>query len=129
MAARSVAQESSELLILSLLAEGPRYGYSLSKEIASRSEDAVRLTPGVLYPLLKGMESQALIESTWEEVRSERREGDDEGEGRRRKWYRITPKGRTRLAQRVESHHAWRRIIDLFLPAQKAEPGEGRAEA
>jgi len=129
--------DPAELVILSLLAEGRMYGYALSKEAAARSEGAVRLTPGVLYPLLKRLEGEGLIVSSWETVRSERTEkaednGAGEGEesdggGRRRKWYRLSAKGRRRLEQRVAAHRAYRAIIDLFIPARGARGGKGAA--
>lgn len=109
--------ESAELVVLSLLADGPQYGYAISKEVALRSDGQLRLTPGVLYPLLKDLETQGLILSEWEAVRSER--STDEGEGRRRKWYKLSAKGRKRLDQRIHSHRAFRRIIDTFI----GEPG------
>ena len=93
MLGRSGQRDDMELVVLSLLAESPRYGYAVSKELGVRSEGRVRLTPGVLYPLLKELESAGLIQGTWEEVRADE-EGD--GEGRKRKWYRVTAKGRKR---------------------------------
>lgn len=110
-----------ELVILSLLESGPMYGYAISKEVAARSDQQLRLTPGVLYPILKRLESEGLISSSWEEIRSDRNEG--EGDGRKRKWYRLSAKGRRRLQQRVAAHRAWRKLIDLFIPGT----GTGRA--
>ena len=106
--------DSAELVVLSLLAEGEKYGYMLSKEAASKSDGKLRLTPGVLYPLLRELETQGLITSTWEEVRSERSD-DYQGEGRKRKWYRLSAKGRKRLNQRIDAHRAYRAIIDAFI--------------
>lgn len=122
--------DHAELVILSMLEGGRMYGYAISKEVASRSENRLRLTPGVLYPILKAMESGGLIAAEWEEVKSDRAE--EGAEGRRRKWYKLTAKGRKRLAQRVESHRAWRAVIDLFIGGGTAagsdragERGEG----
>ncbi len=116
---RDQQRDSAELVVLSLLAEGPKYGYLLTKEAAGKSDGAVRLTPGVLYPLLKSLEDQKLVTSSWEEVKAA---GADEDEaGRKRKWYRLSAKGRKRLAQRIAAHQAYRSIIDAFIgPA----PGE-----
>ena len=110
-------QDSAELVVLSLLSEGEKYGYMLSKEAASKSDGKLRLTPGVLYPLLRELETQGLITSSWEEVRSERNErgGDDDSEGRKRKWYRLSAKGKKRLAQRIDAHRAYRALIDAFI--------------
>lgn len=105
--------DSAELVVLSLLADGPQYGYAISKEVALRSDGRLRLTPGVLYPLLKDLETQGLIVSEWEAVKSER--AGEEGEGRRRKWYKLSAKGRKRLEQRITAHRTFRRIIDTFI--------------
>ena len=69
MFGRDSQRDAAELVVLSLLADGPKYGYLLSKEAAGKSDGAVRLTPGVLYPLLKALESKKLVNATWEEVR------------------------------------------------------------
>lgn len=110
---------AAELIVLSLLSEEPAYGYSISKKVAARSSGQVRLTPGVLYPLLKSLESQNLVLTTWEEVRAE---DSDEGEGRKRKWYRLSAKGKKRLEQRIAAHRAFRAVIDAFI--SPIEPGE-----
>lgn len=105
--------DPAQLVVLSLLAEGPSYGYLLTKTAAARSDGKVRLTAGVLYPLLKSLEKQGLIVSSWEEIKAD---GSEPGEtGRRRKWYRLSAAGRRQLARGVESHRAWRSIIDAFI--------------
>jgi DNA-binding PadR family transcriptional regulator len=118
--------DHAQLVILSLLESGPMYGYAISKEVSRRSDEQLRLTPGVLYPILKAMEADGLIAAEWEEIKSDRRD-DEAGEGRRRKWYKLSAKGRKRLTKQVEAHRAWRSIIDLFIaPAREREPGAER---
>jgi len=106
------SKDAAELIVLSLLLEGPQYGYAISKQVAARSSGQMRLTPGVLYPLLKGLETQGLVSTSWEEVKAE---GSGEGEGRKRKWYRLSAKGRKRLEQRIAAHRAFRAVIDAFI--------------
>lgn len=110
--------ESAELVVLSLLADGPRYGYAISKEAASRSDGAVKLGPGMLYPLLKSLETQGLVLPSWEEVKAEGTHED--AAGRKRKWYRLSAKGRKRLEQKVAAHHAQRAVMDMFIGDAKA---------
>jgi DNA-binding PadR family transcriptional regulator len=108
-----------ELVVLAVLADGELYGYAITKQVAARSGGEMRLSPGVLYPLLSLLEKQGLIASTWEEVRAGRAEAgeaDPDARGRRRKWYRLTAKGRKRLSQRIEAHRAHQRMIEAFLP-------------
>lgn len=105
--------DAFELVVLAVLAEAPLYGYAISKRVEGRSEGGLRLSPGVLYPLLRGMEKEGLIVAEWEEVR---REGaaDDET-GRKRKWYRLSAKGKKRLEQRVKAHRAHQAMMEAFL--------------
>lgn len=115
--------DAAELVVLSVLADEPLYGYAIAKRVAARSERGIRLTPGVLYPLLAKLEKSGLIMASWETVRSERGEAD--GPGRRRKWYRLSAKGRRRLAQRVEAHRAYLTLIEQFIPRDQRESPEG----
>jgi DNA-binding PadR family transcriptional regulator len=47
--------------ILLLLAEEPRHGYDLIREIESRSAGAWTPSPGSVYPTLQGLEDEGLI--------------------------------------------------------------------
>ena len=68
-------------LIMSSLADGPKHGYALTKDVESFA--GVRLAPGTLYEALARLESQGLIEAL-------------ESEDRRRP-YRLTAPGATAL--------------------------------
>ncbi len=113
---------NADLLVLSVLSDGPLYGYAIIKQVAGRTGGAVRLTPGVLYPLLHQMENHGLLLSSWETVRAQ---GTRRGRGRKRKWYRLSAKGRRRLAQRVAAHRAYQAIIDSILPDAEAKGAGG----
>jgi DNA-binding PadR family transcriptional regulator len=83
-------------LILSSLAEGPKHGYVLTKDVEAFS--GVRLAPGTLYEALVRLEERGLIEAV---------ESDD-----RRRPYRLTPTG----AEALKVHlGAQRRVADLGL--------------
>lgn len=135
MAPRDFRNDPTELVILAVLVEEPLYGYAITKRVAARSEGEFKLSPGVLYPLLNALERQKMILSTWETVRSERAEKADaadpgpESQGRRRKWYRLTAKGRKRLEQHVQAHRAYLSMIGSFLgPAALAPATAPTAE-
>lgn len=70
------------LAVLSQL-ESPQYGYSLIQRLAEQGLD---IEEGTLYPLLRRLEKQGLLESEW-----------DVGEARPRKYYTISPDGRKML--------------------------------
>lgn len=108
----------AELLVLSVLAEGPGYGYAVSRSIESRSGGMFALGPARLYPLLARLEKQGLVTTTWEEVKAPDAEAD--ATGRRRKWYTLSGKGSRRLAHHVESHRRFTAVIDAFIPPEGA---------
>lgn len=78
-----------EMLILEVLSEGPNYGYQITQRVTRRSQGYFHLTEGSLYPALHRLERQRLLSSSWSEI-----------EGRRRKYYRLTPAGQRALAAR-----------------------------
>ena len=77
---------SLDLMVLSVLAEGSQYGYSLQKRLNTASLGKIKLPAGTLYPLLHRLETDKLIRSRW-----------DNSTGRKRKWYDLTAKGKKRL--------------------------------
>lgn len=73
--------------VLVALADGEKHGYAIIKEVARRTNGAVRLRPTTLYTVLKRFDADGLI------VESNERPGpslDDE----RRRYYRLTERGR-----------------------------------
>jgi PadR family transcriptional regulator PadR len=97
-----IRKGSTEILILSLLAAEPMYGYQISQELRHRSGGYFEMKEGLLYPTLHRMAQEGLVTSEW-------RESDS---ARRRKYYIITEKGHTALReQSVE----WRRFIHQLL--------------
>jgi DNA-binding PadR family transcriptional regulator len=83
-------------LILSSLADGPKHGYALTKDVEAFA--GVRLAPGTLYEALARLESQGLIEAL---------ESQD-----RRRPYRLTAPGATALRAHLD---AQRRVTDVGL--------------
>jgi transcriptional regulator len=84
---KDLVAASSTPLILSILADGESYGYSIVKRVGELSNDTLQWTEGMLYPLLHRLERQGYIEGRWGAAES----------GRKRKYYRITKAGRAHL--------------------------------
>jgi len=72
--------------ILLALADDERHGYAIMKEVADRSDGAVRLGPGTLYGTLKRLLEGGLVEEGGEKA-------DPELENERRRYYRLTRLG------------------------------------
>ena len=76
--------KNSDFHVLLALADGPRHGYGIMKDVERESGGEVRLEIGSLYRMLGRMLEAGLIEEA---------PGDDE----RRRFYRITRAGRKAL--------------------------------
>jgi DNA-binding PadR family transcriptional regulator len=88
---------SSTPIVLAILSEGDSYGYAIIKRVQDLSEGRLRWTDGMLYPVLHRLERLGYIKARWEVAET----------GRRRKYYRITPRGRAQLlAERAQ----WRAV-------------------
>jgi DNA-binding PadR family transcriptional regulator len=83
-----VKRGSAELAILSVLVEGPLHGYEIAKRIERQTQGSLRFNLASLYPLLYRMEKHGWVKGTWE----------GPPEGRRRRYYRLQPAGKRRLA-------------------------------
>jgi transcriptional regulator len=84
---RELKRGSTELLILALVEDGPRHGYDIGRLIEERSNGQITFHTASLYPTLYRLEDQHFIEGRWVERAGQRR----------RKYYRLTPKGRRML--------------------------------
>lgn len=91
--------------ILALLAEGPAHGYGIKQEVETRSAGAIRMDPGSLYRNIGRMASDGWIEETT--ARPDPSEDDP-----RRRYYALTPLGRTVLSAEAE------RLADLVASAR-----------
>ena len=87
--------------VLLALADEDRHGYGIAKDVASRTNDAVRLGPGTLYGTLTRMTESGLV------AERAARPSDE-----RRKYYRLTSFGR-----RVAEAEA-RRLEDMVSLAR-----------
>ena len=100
------------LLILSLLGRRPMYGYELAATVHRDTDGAFTWREGSLYPNLHKLQADGLIAGEWEDTDS----------GRKRRYYRLTPKGRAALKQKVQAWEALVRGVNRVL-----EVSDGRA--
>ena len=87
------------LLILATLDSGPAHGYALARTIEQRTENALQLREGTLYPALHALERDGLVVSAWETPAG----------GRERKVYTLTPSGAAKL---TEWSAGWQQFVE-----------------
>ncbi len=102
---RELLKGTTETFILAVVAETPCHGYQLVQQLHRRSEGILHLGEGTLYPRLYKLEAKGWIAGTW----------DIGSTGRRRRVYRITPRGRRQLAQRAKQWADLSRGMALVL--------------
>jgi DNA-binding PadR family transcriptional regulator len=93
-----------DALILAVLEDGPRHGYSIMEALQSRSHGALDLPTGTLYPALRRLERAGLLSSEWSTVG-----------GRERRTYELTGAGRNSLHQERTEWAAFARVISGVL--------------
>lgn len=99
-------QGALDLLVLrSLESCGRMHGYGITVHIQSRSENALRIEEGSLYPALHRMDQAGWIKAEW--AASEN--------NRRARYYTITPAGRKQLAAEQDKWMAVTGAVARFL--------------
>jgi PadR family transcriptional regulator, regulatory protein PadR len=91
--------------VLTALADGPRHGYGIVREVAELSQGRVKLKIGGLYGVLDRLAGEGLIEPDREEPH----------DGRLRRYYRLTRDGRGALAEEAELRAASARVVRARL--------------
>jgi PadR family transcriptional regulator PadR len=83
----------------------PTYGYSLQQRLAEQGFD---IDQGTLYPLLRRLDEQGLLESDW-----------SIDEGRPRKYYRLSAQGTEVLASLTDQWGRMVKVVDGLIAAFK----------
>src|SRR3982751_3010942 len=84
-------QGTLDLIVLKALSWGAMHGFGLARWIQQTTEDVLQVEEGSLYPALYRMENRGWIKAQWALTEN----------GRRAKYYKLTPAGRRQLV--VES--------------------------
>jgi transcriptional regulator len=106
-------QGTLDMLVLRTLVLGPAHGYTIATLIAQRSDDALQVEQGSLYPALNRLEDRGWIASFW---------GTSEN-NRRARYYRLTPAGRRQL---TEEASRWQQIVDAIARVMRPAEAERR---
>jgi DNA-binding PadR family transcriptional regulator len=84
-------REVFPLLVLHLVSEEPTYGNRLIEAIEEMTQGVISVNPNTMYPLLRKLESDGLVEGRWELP-----------DRRTRRYYSITPAGKREYKRLVE---------------------------
>lgn len=93
-----------DLLLLSVVASGPKHGYAVMEALRSTSGEAFDLPEGTIYPALNRLEREGLLGSDWSVV-----------QGRRRRTYYLTGPGREALAEQRSGWEAFAAAVNQVV--------------
>jgi PadR family transcriptional regulator PadR len=94
-----------ELCVLELLSQEDSYAY----EIASRLAESIGMGEGTVYPLMRRLLVEELVETYFVESST----------GPSRKYYRLTKAGRAELARERTAWRAFTRAVDGIVGGRK----------
>jgi len=80
------------MLVLAAVAATPSHGYAIVEALKRRSDGALDLSEGTVYPVLHRLERAGMIASEWED-----------GTTRPRRVYRLTQSGSEALTHKAKS--------------------------
>jgi DNA-binding PadR family transcriptional regulator len=113
-ARRIFDQGDLRFVILRLIAERPRHGYELIKDIEDKVGGAYSPSPGIVYPTLTLLEELGYVTV--------------EAAAGGKKLYRVTPEGAEALAERKDAVDAiFQRMEEVLARFERPSPHIGRA--
>ena len=95
---RELMRGAGPVAVMGLLEQREMYGYELVDALSKETDGVLAMGQSTLYPLLYNLERKGLIRGVWRNASS----------GRRRRYYRLTAKGKKRLQAQQEQ---WQELI------------------
>src|SRR5579864_4791346 len=106
-----ILQGTLDMLILRTLQWGAQHGHGIGQAIRTRSEDALQIEHGSLYPALHRLEREGWLASEWKASEA----------NRRAKYYRLTATGKRQLSREQSNWEKMvRTIARVMRPAEEA---------
>ena len=106
-----LVQGTLDMLILRMLALEPMHGYGIGVRLEQFSRGTFRVNAGSLFPAFRRLERDRLVGAEWRTTEN----------GRRAKYYKLTPHGRTALKRATDD---WDRQAVAISRILTAAPGE-----
>lgn len=99
-----------DALILATVEDEPLHGYAIAERISARSNGALDMATGTLYPALRRLEKARWLHSEWSTVG-----------GRKRRTYQLTQAGVRALNTERESWRSLAEVVEAVLrPSHRA---------
>jgi PadR family transcriptional regulator, regulatory protein PadR len=102
---KDLATGSYDLVLLDILSGKPAYAYGIVREIFEKSKGTTRWHEGTVYHVLHHLEKQGFVIAYWQGPKT----------GRRRKYYRLTPRGHQALAARRKQWQRFSHDLNALL--------------
>lgn len=106
---RQLLRGTLHVLILKTLAGGALHGYAIASSISDRTGEVLLIEDGALYQALHRMQERGWLESEWGHADN----------GKRARFYAMTPEGKRRL--RVETE-GWMRYAEAVFKVLEPVP-------
>jgi transcriptional regulator len=105
---QNLIQGTLDMLILKTLALEPMHGYGIGLRLEQISQGVFQVNAGSLFPAFRRLERDGLIRGEWRVTEN----------GRRARWYALTPSGRRRLSSQTRAWEAQAAAIAHVLSAR-----------
>ena len=99
-------QGTLDLLILQVLGWGAQHGHGIGQAIRIRTEGALAIEHGSLYPALHRLDRRGWVAAEWKMSEA----------NRRARYYRLTPKGRRQL---TAEQSRWKQLVRAVARTMK----------
>ncbi len=101
-----------DFCVLAIVGNHDEYGYSITQKF----QESINISESTLYPVLRRLQQSDLLETY-----------DREFQGRNRRYYRITKKGRDQLGKFQQDWIAHKSTIDRLVKADVGGGGFGQS--
>ena len=101
-----IMQGTLDMLVLRTLQWGPQHGHGIGQAIRAKSDDALQIEHGSLYPALHRLEQKGWLKSEWKASEA----------NRRAKYYSLTQSGKKQLALEESN---WNELVKTIARVMK----------
>lgn len=113
MEKKDVVRGQINTVILSSLYDGEKYGYEIRKQIELKTSGKFILKEPTLYSSLKRLEKSGFVESYWGDI--------EDTNGGRRRYYRLTEKGREICERNLNEWEYSRTLMDKLISDKEVD--------